>query len=67
MMLQNQPIYGYEFEGERYDAGTPLGWLETNIALGLKEPTIGPQLRDYLGVLLKSAYGNHKTSILQPK
>ena len=55
LMLQNQPIYGYEFEGERYDAGTPLGWLETNIALGLKEPVIGTRLRDYLRVLLESA------------
>ena len=55
LMLQNQPIYGYEFEGERYDAGTPLGWLETNIALGLKEPVIGTRLRDYLRVLLENA------------
>jgi len=65
MLLQNQPIYGYEFEGERYDVGTPLGWLETTIALGLKEPTIGPQLRDYLSVLLEGDHGNLKTSILQ--
>jgi UTP--glucose-1-phosphate uridylyltransferase len=65
-LLQNQPIYGYEFEGERYDAGTPLGLLETTIALGLKEPTIGPKLRDYLDVLLKDAYGNHSPSTFQP-
>ncbi|MHC4665903.1 MAG: UTP--glucose-1-phosphate uridylyltransferase GalU [Planctomycetota bacterium] len=39
-LLQNQPLYAYEFEGERYDAGTPLGLLETTIALGLKEPTM---------------------------
>lgn len=64
-LLQNQPIYGYEFEGERYDAGTPLGLLETTITLGLKEPTIGPKLRDYLDVLLKDAYGNHSPSTFQ--
>ena len=58
-LLQNQPIYGYEFEGERYDAGTPLGLLETTIALGLKEPTMGPKLRDYLDVVLKGAQDNH--------
>jgi len=58
-LLQNQPIYAYEFEGERYDAGTPLGLLETTIALGLKEPTMGPELRDYLDVVLKGAQGNH--------
>ncbi len=58
-LLQNQPVYAYEFEGERYDAGTPLGLLETTIALGLKEPTMGKELRDYLKVMLKNNRGNH--------
>jgi UTP--glucose-1-phosphate uridylyltransferase len=52
-LLKYQQIYAYEFEGERYDAGTPLGWLETTIALASRDPCIGPQLRDYLGRLLK--------------
>jgi len=51
-LLQRQPIYAYEFEGERYDAGTPLGWLRTIVALALKDPDIGPGLRDYLKELL---------------
>lgn len=54
-LLRHQPIYAYEFEGGRYDAGTPLGWLETTIALALKNPDIGPKLRDYLDRLLQSA------------
>lgn len=52
------PIYAYEFEGKRYDAGTPLGWLQTNIALALKDPGIGPELREYLDTVLQPlAYG----------
>jgi len=51
-LLQRQPIYAYEFEGERYDAGTPLGWLQTIAAMALKDPDIGPGLRDYLKGLL---------------
>lgn len=47
-----QQIYAYEFEGERYDAGTPLGWLKTSIALSLKNPDIGIELRDYLRSLV---------------
>ncbi len=47
-LLQDQSIYAYEFEGERYDAGTPWGWLQTTIALSLRDPEIGPKLRDYL-------------------
>ena len=52
-LLQRHPIYAYEFEGERYDAGTPLGWLQTTIALALKDPDIGSKLRNYLNGLLQ--------------
>ena len=54
-LLQHKAVYGYEFEGERYDAGTPLSWLETTIALALKDPLIAPQLKDYLQRLLDRA------------
>lgn len=47
-LLQQYPIYAYEFEGDRYDVGTPLGWLETTITLALKNPDIGTELRNYL-------------------
>ncbi|MGD0795121.1 MAG: UTP--glucose-1-phosphate uridylyltransferase GalU [Dehalococcoidales bacterium] len=49
------PIFAYEFEGERYDAGTPLGWLETTISLALKDPQIGPELRRYIEELYQVA------------
>jgi UTP--glucose-1-phosphate uridylyltransferase len=45
-------LYAYQFEGERYDAGTPLGWLKTSIAMALKDPDIGPELKDYLRLRL---------------
>ncbi len=51
-LLQQQPVYAYEFEGERYDTGTPLGWLEATVAFGLKHPDIGPALRKHLRRLL---------------
>ena len=53
LLLQKQAIYAYEFEGERYDAGTLFGWLEATIALALERPDIGPRLRDYLSGLLQ--------------
>jgi len=52
LLGKQRPIYAYEFEGEYYDAGTPLGWLQTTIALALKNPDIGPQLAHYLNGLL---------------
>jgi UTP--glucose-1-phosphate uridylyltransferase len=51
-LARRHPLYAYEFEGERYDAGTLLGWLQTTIALALKNPDIGPMLMDYLDGLL---------------
>ena len=29
-------MFGYQFEGERHDAGTRIGWLEANVAMALQ-------------------------------
>lgn len=42
------PIFGYEFFGDRYDVGDKLGYLQANIAFGLKHPEIGAKLKRYL-------------------
>ena len=52
LLLKRQVISACEFEGVRYDTGTPSGWLEATIALALKDPDIGPGLRQYLRRLL---------------
>jgi UTP--glucose-1-phosphate uridylyltransferase len=51
-LAHERAVYAYEFEGERYDAGTMQTWLETTIALALKDPELGPSLRNYLAKLL---------------
>lgn len=51
-LAHEQAVYAYEFEGERYDAGTMQTWLETTITLALKDPELGPNLRKYLAKLL---------------
>ena len=48
LLLSRQSVYGYEFEGTRYDAGNPLGMLKAGISLALKHPDIGDELRQYL-------------------
>lgn len=35
---QITPVYGYEFEGKRYDVGDILGFLDTNIEFALANP-----------------------------
>ncbi|MFC1907720.1 UTP--glucose-1-phosphate uridylyltransferase, partial [Chloroflexota bacterium] len=51
-LLQKQAIYACEFEGTRYDTGSPWGWLKATISLAMKRPDIAPDLRDYLKQLL---------------
>jgi UTP--glucose-1-phosphate uridylyltransferase len=51
-LLARQEFYAFELEGTRYDTGTPLSWLEANVALALKRPDIGPELREYLKKIL---------------
>jgi UTP--glucose-1-phosphate uridylyltransferase len=52
LLLHKEAVYALEFEGEYYDAGKPLGLLKAAVALGLKRPDIGPELREYLRGLL---------------
>jgi len=52
LLLKQQTVYAYEFEGVRYDTGTPLGWLKATVAFALKNPDIGQELREYLRQLL---------------
>ncbi len=50
-LMEEQDIYGYAFEGVRYDAGTTMGWLKASVELALQRPDIGPELRRYLAGL----------------
>jgi UTP--glucose-1-phosphate uridylyltransferase len=47
-LSQRVPVFGYEFSGDRYDAGDKLGYLQANISFGLKHPELGPKLKRYL-------------------
>jgi UTP--glucose-1-phosphate uridylyltransferase len=41
-------VFGYEFFGNRYDAGDKLGYLQANLSYGLKHPEIGTKLKRFL-------------------
>lgn len=51
-LLVRQPVYALEFEGTRYDTGTPLGLLEASVTLALKMPALAQELKAYLKSLL---------------
>lgn len=50
-LMQVQPVFGYRFEGRRYDTGRPLGLLTAAIEIGMRRPDIGPGLREFLRTL----------------
>jgi UTP--glucose-1-phosphate uridylyltransferase len=50
-LMQEQAVYGYEFEGIRYDAGTTMGWLKASVELALERPDLAPEFRQYLKTL----------------
>ena len=41
-------MYGYEYEGVRYDCGDKLGFLEAIVQCGLKHPEVGKGFKGYL-------------------
>ena len=47
-LLRNRPIYGYRFEGKRYDAGDKLGFLEATVEFALNRHDLGGEFRKYL-------------------
>jgi UTP--glucose-1-phosphate uridylyltransferase len=47
-MLRNRPIYGFKFEGKRYDAGDKLGFLKATVEFALNRHDLGDTFRDYL-------------------
>jgi UTP--glucose-1-phosphate uridylyltransferase len=47
-LLKDEPIYGFIFEGKRYDAGDKLGFLKATVEYALKEPSMGRDFRKYL-------------------
>ena len=53
LLLESEPVYGRVFSEGRYDIGKKMGFLQANIELGLDDPELGPQLRDYLQDLVR--------------
>ncbi len=55
-LARTDGLIGYEFEGERHDAGDRLGYLKANIAYALKRP----DLKEGLLEILKGALASEK-------
>ena len=47
-LAARRTLLGYEFEGNRYDAGQKLGFLKATVDLALKRPDLGPALLEHI-------------------
>lgn len=48
-MLAEMPVYGYVFDGKRYDAGDKFGYLQATVEYALRHPDLGERFAEYLG------------------
>lgn len=47
-LLQHEKVYGYTFEGKRFDAGDKLGFLQATVQFALDRDDLGPDFRTWL-------------------
>ncbi len=47
-LLKDEKVYGYTFDGKRFDAGDKFGMLQATVEFALKRPDLGPKFREYL-------------------
>ena len=47
-LIEKPGLYGLEFDGDRYDCGNKLGFIEANVNFGLKDKNISTNLRNLL-------------------
>jgi len=50
-LLQEEPVFGHAFDGQRFDCGSKLGYLEATVHFGLKHPELGADFRAHLKTL----------------
>jgi len=48
LLLQEEKVYGYCFEGKRHDTGDKAGFLKATVEFALKRPDLGDDLRTWL-------------------
>ena len=47
-LLKEQGVFGYEFDGIRYDCGSKLGHMKANVEYALRHPELNGEFREYL-------------------
>ena len=51
LLLKQEKMYAYVYEGKRHDTGDKLGFLKATVEFALKREDLGEQFREYLKTL----------------
>lgn len=47
-LLKEEPVFGYEYDGIRYDCGSKLGYLKASVDFALRHQEVGEEFAEYL-------------------
>lgn len=47
-LLADERVLAYQFDGQRYDCGSKLGYLQATVTLGARHPEVGDSFRQFL-------------------
>ncbi|GIW66520.1 MAG: hypothetical protein KatS3mg095_0418 [Candidatus Parcubacteria bacterium] len=50
-LLKTKPIYGYQFNGQRYDCGNKIGYLKATVNFALKHQEVKKDFKKFLNNL----------------
>src|SRR5690349_11913149 len=53
-VLKSEGAFGYQFEGQRFDCGSKIGYLEANVMYALKHPEVAKEFCEFLSRLSAS-------------
>lgn len=53
VLAKNEPVWAYNFAGQRYDVGDKLGFLKATVEFALRREDLGTEFRAYLNDVLK--------------
>lgn len=47
-LIGTQPFHALEFEGQRFDCGSKIGWLMANLSMAAEDPSLSELLKDHI-------------------
>ncbi len=47
-LIGSQPFHAIEFEGQRFDCGSKIGWLMANLSFAAEDPAMADQIRQLI-------------------